>query len=79
MRALRSCPSEMSLTVSDRRLTGRIALHAIRYPPSTESTSSTGSTDHATGTIAAITPPVASVGMMPRSHTLPTTMSTLTS
>jgi len=45
----------------------------------TDSTSSTGSSDHASGRMTRMTPPLASASMTPRSQTLPTIMSTCTS
>ena len=45
----------------------------------TDSTSSTGSSDHASGRMTRMTPPLASASMTPRSQTLPTIMSTRTS
>ena len=43
MRALRSCPSEMALAAAVSWRTGRRARLAMKYPPMTDSTSSTGS------------------------------------
>ena len=79
MRALRSCPSEMALAVAVSWRTGRRARLAMKYPPMTDSTSSTGSSDHASGRMTRMTPPLASASMTPRSQTLPTIMSTRTS
>ena len=81
MRALRSCPSEMALAAAVSWRTGRRARLAMKYSADDPtSTSSTGSSDHASGRMTRMTPPLASASMTPRSQTLPTMpMSTCTS